>query len=130
MTDAGIKPLPLQRPIPIWMGGGADPVMDRIGRLADGWFYPGDALEPDDSAVRSKGLITAAAHAAGRDPGEIGIEKVFSHGNQPDGGWPDAVAAWTDYGATHVSFNTMNSGLGSLDEHLSALKGFIDAVRP
>lgn len=129
VTDAGIKPLPVQRPIPIWIGGAADPVMDRIGRLADGWFYPGDALEPDDSAERRKGLIQAAARTAGRDPASIGIEKVFSHGTQPDGGWPDAVTAWTDYGATHVSFNTMGSGLGSLDDHLTALRGFIEAVR-
>ncbi len=129
VTDAGLKPLPVQQPIPVWMGGGADPVMDRIGRLADGWFYPGDNLEPDDSAERRKGLIHAAARGAGRDPASIGIEKVFSQGNQPDGGWPGAVAAWTDYGATHVSFNTMGSGLGSLHDHLAALRGFIDAVR-
>ena len=36
---AGILPRPVQQPIPIWMGGGATPaVLDRIGRLADGWI--------------------------------------------------------------------------------------------
>ena len=35
VTDAGINPLPVQRPIPIWIGGSADRVVRRIGRLAD-----------------------------------------------------------------------------------------------
>ena len=38
VTHAGINPLPVQRPIPIWFGGGAPKVVDRIGRLGDGWF--------------------------------------------------------------------------------------------
>ncbi|HLE81312.1 MAG TPA: LLM class F420-dependent oxidoreductase, partial [Dehalococcoidia bacterium] len=33
ITEAGINPLPVQRPIPIWMGGGAEPVLQRIARL-------------------------------------------------------------------------------------------------
>src|SRR5262249_31294167 len=50
---AGINPLPVQRPIPVWMGGGydratktvADTALRRIARMADGWFthvQPGD----------------------------------------------------------------------------------------
>ena len=38
ITDAGINPLPVQRPIPIWFGGTDDRVLDRIARLGDGWF--------------------------------------------------------------------------------------------
>src|SRR5579875_203722 len=38
ITDAGLNPLPVQRPIPIWMGGQADVALRRIARLADGWF--------------------------------------------------------------------------------------------
>jgi probable F420-dependent oxidoreductase len=46
VTDAGIKPLPIQQPIPLWFGGGAkepvtgkqspERVLRRIARLADG----------------------------------------------------------------------------------------------
>ncbi len=35
---AGINPLPVQRPIPVWMGGSADRAMCRIVRIADGWI--------------------------------------------------------------------------------------------
>ena len=38
LSDAGIKPLPVQRPIPIWFGGSSDPVLRRMARLGDGWM--------------------------------------------------------------------------------------------
>ena len=33
----------------------------------------------------------------------------------------DHVGRWYDAGATHISINTMNAGLGSLDAHLEVL---------
>ena len=45
VTDAGINPLPVQRPIPVWFGGMADPVLRRIARLGNGWFPNG---KPDE----------------------------------------------------------------------------------
>ena len=39
IPGAGIKPLPVQRPIPVWFGGGrSDGVLRRIARIGDGWF--------------------------------------------------------------------------------------------
>ena len=38
VTGVGLNPLPVQRPIPIWLGGEADVVLRRIARLADGWI--------------------------------------------------------------------------------------------
>ena len=129
ISDAGLNPLPPNRPIPVWMGGGADRVMGRIGRLADGWFYPGDHPMPDDGALRRRTLMREAAVKAGRDPGEIGIEKIFRYGTTPSEGWAAAAAAWIEYGATHLSLNTMTSGLDSLSDHLAALEAFAEAVR-
>ncbi len=129
VSDAGLNPLPVQRPIPVWMGGGADAVMNRIGRMADGWFYPGDHPLPDEGALRRMKLMVEAAEAAGRDPGSIGTEKIFRHSTRPDVGWAEGAAAWAEYGATHISLNTMNSGLSSLADHLSALEAFSEAVR-
>ena len=38
IDDAGLNTMPIQRPIPIWMGGAAPRVLQRIARLADGWL--------------------------------------------------------------------------------------------
>src|SRR5205085_5010163 len=35
---AGINPLPVRRSIPIWIGGSADAVLQRVARIGDGWF--------------------------------------------------------------------------------------------
>src|SRR6185503_11240568 len=35
---AGINPLPVQRPIPIWIGGSAEAAVRRTARIADGFF--------------------------------------------------------------------------------------------
>ena len=45
ISDAGLNPLPVQRPIPVWMGGESEPVQKRMARVADGWmphFRPGE----------------------------------------------------------------------------------------
>ena len=128
VTDAGINPLPVRRPIPLWMGGGADAVMDRIGRMADGWFYPGDHPMPDEGSARRRALMLSAAREAGRDPASIGTEKIFRHCSVPGGGWAEGAAAWVEHGATHLSLNTMGCGMTSLSGHLSALEGFIRAL--
>ena len=53
IEELGINPRPVQQPIPVWMGGMADPVKRRVGRLADGWlpqFQPDDEGAEDDLA--------------------------------------------------------------------------------
>jgi hypothetical protein len=43
------------------------------------------------------------------------------------------VGKWRDAGATHVSVNTMNAGLGALDRHLEVLAevaGALDVSAP
>src|SRR5207245_1535162 len=48
VTGAGIAPLPIQRPIPVWFGAASPPAYRRAGRLGDGWFpqvVPGPRLD-------------------------------------------------------------------------------------
>ena len=73
VTKAGINPLPPGGSIPIWMGGSSSPVIERTGRLADGWFpqYPDPVDLP--AGIES---VREAARAAGRDPAAIGIESL------------------------------------------------------
>jgi probable F420-dependent oxidoreductase len=124
VTGAGIAPLPLQRPIPVWMGGGSPRALKRMGRLADGWFpqmQPGPDLE---AAVE---IISAAAVAAGRDPADVSMEgRVTWRGDLDEA--IGAVEGWRSAGATHVSINTMGSRL-TFEEHLSVLAQVAEALR-
>ena len=38
ITGAGLAPMPVQRPIPLWVGAHSPPAYRRAGRLAGGWF--------------------------------------------------------------------------------------------
>jgi probable F420-dependent oxidoreductase len=125
VAAAGIAPLPLQRPIPIWLGGESRRALERMGRLADGWF-PQEPPGPDLDAARV--VVEAAARAAGRDPASLGMEGRASFGS---GGVSELVAqvqAWRAAGATHVSINTMNAGLGRVTEHLDVLSQIAPAI--
>jgi probable F420-dependent oxidoreductase len=124
IVAAGLSPLPVQRPIPIWLGGQSPAAYRRAGRLADGWFpqiQPGQSL---DDAIR---IVSEAALAAGRDSATLGMEgRVSWRGNADEAAI--AVARWRDAGATHISINTMNAGLATVDDHLRALDSVAAAV--
>ncbi|MYE45627.1 MAG: LLM class F420-dependent oxidoreductase [Chloroflexi bacterium] len=68
VRDAGINPRP-ERPIPIWMGGMAGRVLERIGRLADGWsprLLSDDLDQALPDMERRRERIAVAARAARR----------------------------------------------------------------
>jgi probable F420-dependent oxidoreductase len=117
ITAAGLAPLP-QHAVPIWIGGQSEPAYRRAGRLADGWFpqvAPGPALDA------ARAIVTAAAGDAGRDPTQLGMEGRVSWTDAGIEKLVDHVGRWRDAGATHLSVNTMNAGLGTVDRHLEVL---------
>jgi probable F420-dependent oxidoreductase len=125
VTAAGLAPLPVQRPIPIWLGGSSNAAYRRVGRIADGWFPqvpPGPKL--DDALA----LVRDAAVASGRDPAAIGMEGRVSWG---DGGIADVVRhtdKWRATGASHVTVNTMGAGLATVTDHIRVLTGAAAAL--
>jgi probable F420-dependent oxidoreductase len=120
VRGAGIAPLPVQRPIPVWIGTAAAKGYERVGRIADGWF---PMMGPGPKLDAALGVVRGAAIAAGRDPDAIGMEGQVTAGLGVDRaeGVAAQLAAWADAGATHVSVNTMGQGLRTVDEHLAAL---------
>ncbi|MDT5003152.1 MAG: hypothetical protein QOJ24_328 [Mycobacterium sp.] len=117
VTGAGIAPLPVQRPIPVWVGAASPPGYKRAGRLADGWFpmmTPGPALD------EARTVVETAAAEAGRDPSTIGMEGRVDWRGDGDA-VADQLTQWEKSGATHVSVNTMGAGLKTVDEHLAVL---------
>jgi probable F420-dependent oxidoreductase len=125
VTGAGIAPLPVQRPIPVWFGAHSVPAYRRAGRLGDGWF---PQVPPGPKLDEARAVVQQAAEEAGRDPGALGMEGRVSWG---DGGVDrvvDHVGRWRDAGATHVSINTMGAGFASVDDHLQALTATAEAL--
>jgi probable F420-dependent oxidoreductase len=118
VTGAGLAPMPIQRPIPIWLGGSSPAAYRRTGKLADGWFpqvVPGPKLDDARAAV------DAAAREAGRDPAAIGMEGRVTWGEGGLATVLDHVERWRASGASHLTVNTMGAGFESLDAHLHAL---------
>jgi probable F420-dependent oxidoreductase len=124
VTGAGIAPLPLQRPIPLWFGGGSKPAFRRMGRLADGWL---PMMTPGPELNEAMATIAASAEAAGRDPQTIGMEGRITWGGDLDQVKLEAEQ-WRALGATHVSINTMGSGLGPVAAHLEVLAKVAQAL--
>lgn len=116
---AGINPLPIQRPIPIWVGGHAEPVLKRAARLADGWF---PLLPPNDDARAMIERLHSYARAAGRAPEALGIEATLSIREGKEDDWAARAQGWRKLGATHLCVNTMGAGLQSPKEHVAALE--------
>jgi alkanesulfonate monooxygenase SsuD/methylene tetrahydromethanopterin reductase-like flavin-dependent oxidoreductase (luciferase family) len=127
IEEAGINPLPVQRPIPIWMGGGAEVVLRRIARLGDGWFAPG-RRSPDDLRPLIERL-RRYTERAGRDHKDVGIEPRIA---VTDGGpdeWRLAAETWRALGATHLTVSTLGARLGPPDAHIKAISRARDALR-
>lgn len=127
ITGAGIAPLPVQRPIPVWFGGYSPPAFRRMGRLADGWFP--STLQPGRELDDARAVIARSAEEAGRDPDAIGMEGRL---NWRPGISRDEIqtvaGSWRATGASHIAVDTMGHGLDRLDDHLAALADVADAL--
>jgi probable F420-dependent oxidoreductase len=119
IVGAGIAPLPIQRPIPIWIGGVSDAAYRRIGRLGDGWF---PRIPPDERLERALEIIGAAAREAGRDAGSVGMEARVSWAPADTDQFSTQVEEWRQAGATHLTVDTMSTGQTTVDDHITALQ--------
>ena len=128
ITAAGINPLPVQRPIPVWFGGGAEPVLERIGRIGDGWIALGLGADAPDPAAARIERLRKYAKDAGRDPRAIGIEGRAALAR---GTLEQCVAAakeWERIGADYVTIVTMDAGLKTPDDHIEVIRQFKEAL--
>ena len=132
VDHAGVNPQPVQRPIPIWMGAGAranpvptDRVLRRVARLADGWF---PQMQPTNDARSTVERLKKFADEAGRDAAEIGMEPRINLGDGDPEFWQEQARVWEDMGATHISVNTMRSGLDSPQDHINAIQQFKEVI--
>jgi probable F420-dependent oxidoreductase len=138
ITYAGINPLPVQRPIPIWIGAGSgsipmppDVALRRIGRIADGWIL---LFPPDERAREAIDRVNGYAREAGRDPSTItadaftwvaakgpGMGHLSATGPEE---WAKAIESWRDLGIGYLTVATQGAGLSSPQEHIETIRRF------
>ena len=126
---AGLNPLPVQRPIPVWMGGGWDrqtrtvvePVLRRIARIADGWFTH---LPANEDGRAGMAAFRRVVQEVGRDPAKLPVEGRLLAARSGVEDWKKGVETLREIGMTGVELNTMGAGYRSIDEHLDALRRF------
>lgn len=127
ISDAGLNPMPMQRPIPLWFGGRADAALRRAARIGDGWMT--NVRTPAEARPYLE-LLSQALEVAGRQQAGFGIEARLPYGDGSADTWDSLMRDWQALGATHLSLNTMRSGLPSPSAHIGAIRHFADAMGP
>ena len=128
IVDAGLNPLPIQRPIPIYVGGSSSAALKRAARLGDGYLA---VMTPLDAPPVLDGLAAALA-AVERDPASLPVQNVMMIGDTLDGRrrtWDEAaqeVAMWRAAGLAGISLHTIGLGLAGPDAHIAALRRLAD----
>ena len=109
-SEIGIVPPPVQQPIPIWIGGASDPVLNRIGRIGDGWLST-----KLDGSVDAYNRIQQAASNAGRDPSAVQMEGRLEVAGKSPEEWLEDTNDWAEAGATLLTIRGDGDVLGDLD---------------
>ena len=122
IDNAGVNPMPIQRPIPIWFGGGAEPALRRAARLGDGWMPAG--RPPNDVVKTYIEQLEKYLEEAGRDRKHFGIDPWISIQGLNKDEWYKRVQAWRALGATHIAVDTMRAGFTSPQAHIDAIRSF------
>ena len=132
ITHAGINPLPIQRPIPVWLGVGSpaapippDVALRRVARIADGWC---PNFGPDEAGYAMREKVHGYMAEYGRDPSELGLDGRLKTGGASPEDWVEEVAGWREMGASQLSIENRRAGLKTADEHVEMMRRFKDAV--
>ena len=122
---AGLNPLPVQQPIPVWFGGTAEPALQRLARIADGWMP--NRKPPEgwaDVVARVRGYV----RAAGRDVSAFGLEGRLNTANATPDQWRADAEEWRSLGANYLDVNTMGAGLHGPQAHIDRLRQVKEAI--
>ena len=142
VSDAIAEPKPVQRPLPILIGGKGDRMMGVVARYADAWNMWG---LPDAIAERAA-VLDARCTEIGRDPGSVErscqalwfdtddvarADELVARAPMPAVGGPAArfaeiVAGWRDVGVDEVIVPDFTLGTGS--ERLDRMDTIINDV--
>lgn len=126
VVHAGVNPLPIQRPIPLWFGGGVDAVLKRAAKHGDGWIPLGN---PGRTSMQMLEKLKGYLAEEGRDPATFGVEAWIRHNLGGPDDWRKAVDTWRDAGASHATFYTSGQGVGGVPQQIEEMRRFMEAMK-
>ena len=124
LNAVSIVPRPVQRPIPIWLGGSSDAVIKRAARLADGWM---PIIAPDAQAQEKLALLRDQLARHGRDGSQFGLEAWLRMQDADPQRCAAAVEGWRRLGADMVMLYPMYRVPG-VDAQIDMLRRYKEAV--
>jgi probable F420-dependent oxidoreductase len=127
INDAGINPLPVQQPIPLWIGAFQDVAIQRACRIADGWFTR-PWMRPDDEGKATLAQVDAWLAEHGRDRSTFAINAVTMAKNGSVNQWVDETEGWRNMGVSHCTFRTIDAPYETIDQHIAACRTYADAI--
>ena len=120
LREVAVVPPPIQRPIPIWLGGGSDVVVRRAAEIADGWM---PIMAPNAEAEAKLADLRSRLIALGRDPDTFGLEGWLRVNDPVPQVWGEAAAGWRRLGAQMVMLYPMYR-MTTFDEQIETLRRF------
>jgi alkanesulfonate monooxygenase SsuD/methylene tetrahydromethanopterin reductase-like flavin-dependent oxidoreductase (luciferase family) len=126
IRSAGLNPLPVQRPLPIWIGGFAEPALKRAAEITDGFFPLG---EPECGWPATLDKMKAWRTAADQSWSTFGIEANLNVATDTAVDWRKKADELHTLGATHLSVNTTGGHPGGPDGDIRRLGEAWEALR-
>lgn len=122
--EVTVVPQPVQKPIPIWLGGSAPGVIKRAARLGDGWM---PILTPDDDGKRALEAFHGHLTEFGRSREQVGMEAWLRHTEADPQAWAASADGWRDLGADYAMLYPMWRD-ESVDGQIEILRRFKDVA--
>lgn len=124
IDKASINPRPSE-PIPVWFGGSAPALLDRVARLGDGWIPLMGANEKAQACIDT---IKKTREAAGLSFDNFGIQAQAQYAGGSAERWQKHAEAWQNMGCTHLAIATHNAGPTNVDGHLARIGEYQKAL--
>jgi probable F420-dependent oxidoreductase len=119
------EPRPVQRPIPILMGGHSDIALERAGRIGDGWIA--SQMSPE-RVVEHWPRVRESAERSGRDPASLQL--FTSTPVNSDRSLGELLAQYREIGVDHVQVGLHRSSrVETLDTMRDVAENVIPGVR-